>query len=612
MYLLVVHRSCPIVTAVTLSTLAAAYFVLASESMLAPTLASPLLSPGVSGRSRRLPSPAPDPRRSPAPPRASSPARSPTTATPRSSTAASTTPSGRRVQPYSRLHPAGSRRGRAGHREDRGAACWSASGTSTSASSASTATRRGSSCRRRRRDASLSETDSVMMVLDTFNDNQNAFVFGTNPLGIEYDGQVAREGQTSGISVRRRRRRRRRDSAAASAPSTRTGTATGRSRRRSPIAAGKPRWPSRSRRCATRPASDQTWGFNVLRNIRHKNEQVYLAADPARLRHLPRVAGGEAHRARPAAAARHQADSVRARVRRTRTSRAAARPGRQQGRRRRRRQVGNPAEPHAGPDGQHRLRAGRSRRGAGEPHALRPVLPGEAAVLPRERVDVPVRPAAVRSTCSSRRRIGLSATGAADRHPRRRAAERQGRAAGTSACSTSRPTTPRTSSGTRIAPDNNFSRRSRVSARSAARATAPSSSAAQPPAIALANLTDWNRAYGVDANCQLSQNQRVSAFLARTDTPEDAGRRACAAATTPAAASTTSPTTCGRSPAATRRSASASTPRSASCRAAATAAPSSGPSSQPQPKGIPWIRRISPHVQLQRVLRLRRRAADRR
>src|SRR6185436_19027437 len=52
-----------------------------------------------------------------------------------------------------------------------------------------------------RRDASLNDTDSVIMVFDTFNDNQNAFVFGTNPLGIEYDGQVAREGQTSGVQT---------------------------------------------------------------------------------------------------------------------------------------------------------------------------------------------------------------------------------------------------------------------------------------------------------------------------------------------------------------------------------------------------------------------------
>src|SRR4029453_6287389 len=51
-----------------------------------------------------------------------------------------------------------------------------------------------------RRDADLTETDAIILVLDTFNDNQNAFVFGTNPLGIEYDGQVSGEGQTSGIS----------------------------------------------------------------------------------------------------------------------------------------------------------------------------------------------------------------------------------------------------------------------------------------------------------------------------------------------------------------------------------------------------------------------------
>ena len=93
-----------------------------------------------------------------------------------------------------------------------------------------------------RRDASLNETDSVVMVFDTFNDNQNAFVFGTNPLGIEYDGQVAREGQTSGVSRAAAAAAAPARSAAASARSTRTGTATGRSARRSPSAAGKPRW----------------------------------------------------------------------------------------------------------------------------------------------------------------------------------------------------------------------------------------------------------------------------------------------------------------------------------------------------------------------------------
>ena len=45
-----------------------------------------------------------------------------------------------------------------------------------------------------RRDASLNETDSFQVILDTFHDRQNGFIFGTNPAGIEYDGQVTREG----------------------------------------------------------------------------------------------------------------------------------------------------------------------------------------------------------------------------------------------------------------------------------------------------------------------------------------------------------------------------------------------------------------------------------
>ena len=41
-----------------------------------------------------------------------------------------------------------------------------------------------------RRDASLTNTDSFLVILDTFRDRQNGFVFGTSPAGIEYDGQV--------------------------------------------------------------------------------------------------------------------------------------------------------------------------------------------------------------------------------------------------------------------------------------------------------------------------------------------------------------------------------------------------------------------------------------
>ncbi len=46
-----------------------------------------------------------------------------------------------------------------------------------------------------RRDAPLDGNDSFLFILDTYNDGQNGFVFGTNSIGVEYDGQVDNEGQ---------------------------------------------------------------------------------------------------------------------------------------------------------------------------------------------------------------------------------------------------------------------------------------------------------------------------------------------------------------------------------------------------------------------------------
>ena len=50
-----------------------------------------------------------------------------------------------------------------------------------------------------RRDAPLDDSDSFRLILDTFRDEQNGFVFGTNPNGLEYDGQVTNEGQGGSI-----------------------------------------------------------------------------------------------------------------------------------------------------------------------------------------------------------------------------------------------------------------------------------------------------------------------------------------------------------------------------------------------------------------------------
>ena len=54
-----------------------------------------------------------------------------------------------------------------------------------------------------RRDAPLDDIDSFQMIFDTYRDRQNGFVFGTNPAGIEYDGQVTNEGQGGGGARRR-------------------------------------------------------------------------------------------------------------------------------------------------------------------------------------------------------------------------------------------------------------------------------------------------------------------------------------------------------------------------------------------------------------------------
>jgi hypothetical protein len=43
-----------------------------------------------------------------------------------------------------------------------------------------------------RRDASLAEQDSLLFILDTYRDEQNGFLFGTNPAGMQYDGQLSK------------------------------------------------------------------------------------------------------------------------------------------------------------------------------------------------------------------------------------------------------------------------------------------------------------------------------------------------------------------------------------------------------------------------------------
>ena len=133
-----------------------------------------------------------------------------------------------------------------------------------------------------RRDSQLNETDSFQIILDTFRDQQNGFVFGTNPAGVEYDGQVTNEGQGSGRMG-----------------GGGGGRAGGSQQQRGSGGGFNLNWdgawqvasrvtevgwtaefaiPFRTLRYPRREA--QTWGVNFQRNIRHRNERAFWAPLP--------------------------------------------------------------------------------------------------------------------------------------------------------------------------------------------------------------------------------------------------------------------------------------------------------------------------------------------
>ena len=117
-----------------------------------------------------------------------------------------------------------------------------------------------------RRDADLTDTDSVRILLDTFNDRQNAFVFGTNPFGIEFDGQVRSDGQTSVTG------------GGGGFNGNWDGDWTVRAQRTPRGWEAEFAIPLKTLRYD--PGEARTWGVNVMRNIRRKNEQVFLAPVP--------------------------------------------------------------------------------------------------------------------------------------------------------------------------------------------------------------------------------------------------------------------------------------------------------------------------------------------
>jgi len=126
-----------------------------------------------------------------------------------------------------------------------------------------------------RRDSDLGETDSFQVVIDGLRDGQNGFVFGTNPAGIEYDGQVTREGSGGALG-----------SGSGGFNLNWDGTWDVATEISGIGWSAEMRIPFRTLRYGR--GETQTWGINFQRNIRRNNEISYWAP-LSRQRNLYRV-----------------------------------------------------------------------------------------------------------------------------------------------------------------------------------------------------------------------------------------------------------------------------------------------------------------------------------
>ena len=129
------------------------------------------------------------------------------------------------------------------------------------------------------RDFEVTDADAIIMVFDTFNDDQNGFVFGTTPAGIEYDGQVASAGSGGGFFL---------------------GGGSNSSRRFQAGAGGgfNKNWDGSWEVAATQDgdgwyaefripfntlrydSTNDEWGLNISRRVRRLNEEAFWAQVP--------------------------------------------------------------------------------------------------------------------------------------------------------------------------------------------------------------------------------------------------------------------------------------------------------------------------------------------
>lgn len=129
------------------------------------------------------------------------------------------------------------------------------------------------------RDYEVTDADAVIMIFDTYKDEQNGFVFGTTPAGIEYDGQVASGGSGGGFFL---------GGGGGGGNRFQSGAGGGFNKNWDgswTVAASQDErgWYAEFRIpfSTLRYSADQsTWGFNIARRIRRLNEEAFWTAVP--------------------------------------------------------------------------------------------------------------------------------------------------------------------------------------------------------------------------------------------------------------------------------------------------------------------------------------------
>src|SRR6056300_856309 len=123
-----------------------------------------------------------------------------------------------------------------------------------------------------RRDGDLSDEDSFLFILDTYNDQQNGFLFGTNANGMEYDAQIDNEGEGN-FSANRQQ-------GGVVGGTNINWDAAWKDRTETGAYGWSAEFAIPLRSIRFNSGSDKTWGINFQRNISKRSETAYWANLP--------------------------------------------------------------------------------------------------------------------------------------------------------------------------------------------------------------------------------------------------------------------------------------------------------------------------------------------